>query len=401
MVTGTRRFDKSWLILTLIVLVAIGAGIILFIQLRIDKISEDIKEGRGINIAFFVTDQETLLFTELFLFDPVTGKAALFDIPGHWGDVIESLERVDRIDFLYDPSNPTEYREKISSLLEINIPYHFEMDLQGVEKLVDLLEGLEMFIANPVELIEEDRLVLLPSGSLILDGRKIRVFISYSISDESDIERRARHQKFIQAFLRGIAEYSEILQRDDVYPFLRGNINTNIGKRALLALIEHMPKLDLEHIVPKAVHGDEVSVDGQIILFPHFEGELIRESVRQTVQSLANTEILTVEEQTVVVEILNGTPRAGLAARTAHLFANFGYDIAPVENADRDDYENTTIISRRDNMATAQRIAGIINCTSVRSEPSSPDAISQELASSAVDVTIILGMDFDGRYCKE
>jgi len=91
---------------------------------------------------------------------------------------------------------------------------------------------------------------------------------------------------------------------------------------------------------------------------------------------------------------LNGTRVNGLAGRTAEIFRSFGYDLATAQNADRQDYEHTVVLARKGDLATAQQVARIINCTRVHAEPA-------EGIDTAVDVTIILGKDFDGRYCKE
>jgi len=176
-------------------------------------------------------------------------------------------------------------------------------------------------------------------------------------------------------------------------------MNTNIGRRAFGSLIEELGSLNADYIVSKPVHGDKVAVDEQILLFPHYEGNLVRESVRQTLESLANTEVFSEDELTVVIEILNGTEKTGLASRTAQLFANFGYEVARIGNAERDDYESTVVIARAD-LPAAQRLAGLIRCTNVEQEQTVSSEIGAELSPEAIDVTIILGLDFDGRYCK-
>lgn len=393
-------FDKAVLLLILIVVVALSTVVFLYLQLRTDEITDDIQKGNPINCVFLVSSDGELLFSELLLYHPETEKAAIFDIPTEWGDVIESLERMDRISVLYEYGNPRPFVEKLEQLLATNIEYWVEMDLSDVERLVDVLEGIEVFIPNPIERISDERLVLLPSGSLVLDGAKTRLFISYEDPDETDVERRGRHQKFLQATLKRLSERTDYVLNDTVFDFIRAAVKTNMSRRATEAFIRKLRTLNADHLVSKYVPGTRQVVDDQVLLFPHFEGQHVRESVRQTVDSLASTDVVSLDELSVVLEILNGTTRNGLAGRTRQLFESFGYDVRTIGNASRNDYERTQIISRSGNLAAAQRIADIIRCTDIVTDPEDANAAGTNASHDTIDITILLGSDFDGRYCK-
>ncbi len=390
--------DKSYILLGLIVIVVVSTVIFLSVQLRTDKIADAVRDGEPIPVVFLVSEDDSLLFTELFLYDSTTGKAAIFDIPGEWGDVIDSLGRMERIDILYEYGNPGAYIAKLEDLLAIELPYYIEMSLGGVERVVDLLEGIDLFIANPVEITDDEDFVLLPSGSLTLDGSKIRTFVSYTDPEEADIDRRGRHQKFVQSLLKRIGERVDYLVSDSVFSFLETSIRTNLSSRAFESFVKEMQKLNTDYIVLKHVHGDRVMGDDQELLFPHRKGNLIRESIRQTRDSLANTEIIGSDDLMITLEVLNGTSRSGLSERTSKLFADFGYDVVRFGNADRDDYEHTQVVANTTDIAAAQQVANLIQCSRVNTDETGEIS---EVDETAVDVTIILGLDFDGRYCKE
>jgi len=91
------------------------------------------------------------------------------------------------------------------------------------------------------------------------------------------------------------------------------------------------------------------------------------------------------------VEILSGASRAGVAARTASLFRNFGYEILSAKNADTTGYTETTVVDRTGNPDQAQKLAELIRCTKIVAQPETPGAAM---------ITIILGKDFDGRYVR-
>jgi hypothetical protein len=97
---------------------------------------------------------------------------------------------------------------------------------------------------------------------------------------------------------------------------------------------------------------------------------------------------------TVAIEVMNGTSVGGLARRAANVFQSFGYDVVSVANADNSDYQKTVVLDRKGRLEVAQRVADLISCQRVYSR-------LEETGDMTVDVTIILGTDFDGRYCKE
>ena len=396
-----KGIDKGIVILLLIVVVVAVASVFLVFQLRTNDVAEAIREGDPIVTAILVNDGERLLATEVLVYHPLTAKAAIFDIPGEWGDVIETVGRMDRIDLLYSGRSPATYIEKIENLLDIDIPWYLEMNLEQVEATVDILGGLEMFIANPVEMITDDKTVLLPSGSLVLDGAKIVEFLSYEDADEADLDRRARFQKYVQALVSRIGVQRDIVMSDPVFPVLYDMFSTNLSSRSFRSFVEEIANLNADYMVPKHVRGERVVVDEQELLFPHFKGNLIRESIRQTLVSLANIEVIGDDELIVVLDIRNGTENNGLASRTAQLFVDFGYDVLPASNAENFEYENTSIISNSGDISKAQQVASLIRCSRVEIASEPLPGSNGESFDERADVTIILGKDFDGRFCKE
>jgi anionic cell wall polymer biosynthesis LytR-Cps2A-Psr (LCP) family protein len=435
-----------------------GTGVFLYAQIRTDKITELLKKGKPFTVAFFVTDtgntvtrrealtaapggvpaaaqtpaagttgggavsqaarspaaartpvrttvtpaeNNKLLFTELFSYDPKTHKGALLDIPGNVGSLINSIQKIGRIDVLFKPGKVDAYRAKIESLIGSSIPLYIETDITDIPKIVDLLGGLNLFIANPVEETKTSPMVLLPSGSITLDGSKVESYLSYTASSDGEIEVISRRQRFIQALLKTIGENSSLFDRHGVYSAFKGWITTDMNRRSMLSFIALLPKLDAGRMVFQRVLGVNRTVDHQQLLFPHYDGRLLRETMRQTLASLAGPQVLSDQGLSVRLQILNGTLVSGLAHRTSQIFQSFGYDIAALGNANRQDYAHTEILDRTGNIAQAQKVGSIIQCTRVESKLSSGRTQSQPSAAvPAYDVTIILGKDFDGRYCK-
>jgi anionic cell wall polymer biosynthesis LytR-Cps2A-Psr (LCP) family protein len=393
MIRRKRKWDKSILLLVLIVLVVAAAGVFGYLQLRTDLFTEKVKGGEPVAVLFCLGGDQEYGFFELLLYHPDTSRGAILYIPGNVGLIIESLKKVDRIDALYERGSLELLIEKVEQLVAIDIP--FFIDLQDVElrNQVDLLGGLELFIPNPVDTSFAGQHVLLPSGSVTLDGDKIRDFIAYQDEMENEVDSVGRKQRFLQALLKAIAD-SALLEQKSAFSVFRNNMDTNLSPRALHSFVLEMKKLDYEKIVFQRVLGSSRIVDGKELLFPHFEGQLLKEIVKQTVETISSREPFSEDELTVAIEVLNGTNVGGLARRAANVFQSYGYDIVSVANADNADYQRTVVLDRKGRLEVAQRVANLIRCQRVYSR-------LEEIVDMSIDVTIILGTDFDGRYCKE
>jgi anionic cell wall polymer biosynthesis LytR-Cps2A-Psr (LCP) family protein len=377
----------------MIVLVVGAAAFFGYSQLRTDLFTEMLEQGQPLAVLFCLSGDQHYGFFEILLYHPETKRGAIIYIPGNVGMIMESLKKVDRIEVLYDRGNLKPLIDKIEELVAIDIPFFIDLQDAELRNQVDLLGGLELFIPNPVDTTVSGRRVLLPSGSVILDGDKIRDFISYKEEMENEVDSVGRKQRFLQALLKKIAD-SELAVQKKEFSVFRENLDTNFSARALGSFVAELKELHDEKIVFQRVLGSPRIVDGKELLFPHFDGQLLKEIVKQTIETISSQEPFSEDELTVTIEVLNGTNVGGLARRGANVFQSFGYDVISVANADNADYQKTVVLDRKGRIEVAQRVADLIRCQRVYSR-------LEESGDMTIDVTIILGTDFDGRYCKE
>ncbi|HUX41003.1 MAG TPA: LCP family protein [Rectinemataceae bacterium] len=381
-------FDKSSLPLVGILAVVVSVIVGMALTLASDPVSSAVKNDRIISLLVVLEEGGEPVATELFLYYPLTGKAAVLDIPGNTGLILKSVNKVDRIDSVYQKGRPQTYLREIRALLQTEIPLWLVFDENGLKKTADLLGGVEMFIPSAVDQSGPPR-ILLPQGTTLLDGDKLLQFASYVPQDEDDASAAARRQRLFQGFLRAIARQSDWLTRPDVFPTWSSSIKSNLGSEGLLHFVRGLAGLDIDHFLMQRVTGTKRVVDRQTLLFPHYDGDLVRDIVKQTLNALTTTGTGSTDVHTV--EILNGTTVKGLAGRAAEILGSFGYDVVSVGNADRTDYGNTRIVSRSSNPEVAKSLGGVIRCANI-----GPDDGS--LGSSDAEFTIVLGADFNGRY---
>lgn len=92
----------------------------------------------------------------------------------------------------------------------------------------------------------------------------------------------------------------------------------------------------------------------------------------------------------ILVEVLNATPRAGLARDATRELRRAGLDVVGFGNASGENRrDSTTVLVRRGDTATGERVAGILGQGRVAVET---DTLLR------VDVTVILGDDFQSTH---
>ena len=390
----SRKPDRSIILLVLIILVVVASGVYAYLQLRVDQITDALKKKLPLNTLFIFSDGEKALFFEVFFYTPDTRKGSLFYVPANLGGVIPRLNKVDGIDALYRKASTAALKARIEDLLGVGIPCVMDISMEDVSKLVDLLGGVDVFIANPVDLTRDGNRILLPSGSVTLDGDKARQYVSYEDPLETDADKIGRRQRFLQSLLKGLGEKNAFLLQRGPLRALRSLVRTNLSARALGSFIQEMGRFDSERMVLQRVLGTTRTVDGRELLFPHQEGELLKEAVKQAVAANASNEFVPPDSLSITVEVLNGTKTPGLATRARDLLQSYDYEVMPPNNADNDQYVNTVVLDRKGRLDDAKKLADIIRCTRIYSKP-------DPQMDQAVDVTVILGKDFDGRFVKQ
>ena len=383
-----KLFAPSNIILLVILLVILATVVFISMSVREDNVQKKLSEGRSIAFIFNMTDKKSILFSEVFIYHPGTHRTAVIDIPVNYGSLIKSLSRVDRLDVLYKKGKPEQYIKKIEVESALSIPFYLDFDLEEFKNFVDLLGGLDFVIGTPV--IRHETLsdtVLLPGGRHKLDGDKVMEYILNEELNSADSELASSRQKLIQTFVSALGAQKDLLLKKEVFPVLYKNMDTNMSQLDLKSFLDEISKADCPRMIFHRVLGDKKIVDDKVMLFPHYNGNLLREGLKQIVEALGNTNVL--EGGNINIEILNGTSVGGLANRTSTTYRSFGYNVTTVGNADSGDVEQTRIIGHRNDLAIIDRVAKVIKCKNISTDSGTEGTI-----------TIILGKDFDGRQCK-
>lgn len=391
---------KSIILVIAILLIMVALIIVMSLSLRTNPVEESLSGDHGIAACLVINDGEgNPLVTNVVLYYPPTQMGALFNIPGNVGGIYSSLGRVDRIDVVYSEKGMQTYSGEIAKLFRLDIPFTLDISLQNLGILTDLLGGLRVFVPSPVDVVgPEGERWLLPSGVVNLDGDKIQTYMQYFAEEEAEGARADRRQNVIIALISALREKRSVMFSKKNFAAFGELVDTNMNQAALYTLLEMFSHMDSERLSPQTITGSLRNTDGKLLLFPFYNGQLIKDVVMQRMAMLrtANEEM---QMRVYVVEIQNGTGTQGLARNTAALLSTVGYDVLQAVNADRDDYEHTVIINHIGNKEAAESLGNFITCYNIKDEE--VRSLDQEWSSAAeVDFTLILGSDFDGRYVR-
>ena len=398
------KVDTSILLLALIGLLLAGGVVFVVSSLRQDPIRESLAGDRVINTLFVIEDEGKPLCSYVLMYYPATKRAAAFDVPGSLGLIIQSINRVDRIDTIYDPRRIGPFANEIGKLLGIEISFSVAITLEDLGKITDLIEGVELFIPTPVDEYQDGH-ILFPSGVNILDGDKASVYITYELPEESSELVNFRRQRFFIGLIKRLGEKNGFLNNPKASQIFHSLVKTGINRRTQVKLFDEFAGIDADRISIQSVGGNIREVSGQPLIFPHFDGSLIKEIARQTLADLVRPSESTMGDRVFTVEVQNGTSVTGLAGRTAELFRGFGYDIISIGNADQNDYEKTLVIDSSGYENVARSFAEVIRCSNIRFDtPQLSDAeIDMDIRNYEyrADFILIIGKDFNGRYVTE
>jgi len=393
---------SRFLLVLILILFAVGiTAVALFF--RSNPVDDALSANRVINVLFVIEDEKKPLSTYVLMYYPGTRRAAVFDIPGELGLLLTRISRVDRIDTVYDPSRIGNYENEIEKLLGIDINFNIVITKESLVSLVDLLEGVQIFIPSAVSRIDGDKVILFPSGMTVLDGDKAGDYATYTLDDEDREMEVFRRQRFFLGFLNRQIQMNERLKNKDAAKLYYSFFKTNLNQRTLALLFDEFVYIDTDRVNIRSVDGTLREVSGQILVIPHWDGSLIQEVVRQTQGSLTREVEDYLNERTLTVEVLNGTAINGLAGRTAEMLQSFGYDVISIGNADRNDYESTEIISRSTEESMVNDFAELIRCNNIRRESILPQEFEVgdiESFEYKADLTLIIGRNFNGRYVE-
>lgn len=163
-------------------------------------------------------------------------------------------------------------------LYNINISSYITIEMEGVEELTDLVDGIEI---TSIENLNSTKLILKKGQKKILNGEDARIYISYRDEDiEANARRMERQKQFLSALLNktGNQVFNDYSKLVDLYTTMTPYFNSDISFAQIAYLAQNCLSMNF---------GDSIeykSIDGSLIEGKQWiEFEADKESTLQTV----------------------------------------------------------------------------------------------------------------------
>ncbi len=122
--------------------------------------------------------------------------------------------------------------ETLENLTGLLINDYVVVHFDGVEDIVNALDGITLEIEQPIEVGIEGRRVYIPAGTQTLDGTEALAYVSYRGGPTADIGRIGRQQKFLQVLAREATSPAKLPRLPATARAVWRNIETNMNPLA-------------------------------------------------------------------------------------------------------------------------------------------------------------------------
>lgn len=209
--------------------------------LGVKVLTSDLEEPPAEDLGYhaLVNSFQGLADTMLLLrFDPATGKLAALSIPRDTQAYIEGHGRrkINEANYYGGPSLAA---ETVSNLLDgVTIDRYVRINIQGVEKLIDALGGVKVYVPKDMKYSDDSQhlYINLKEGEQRLDGAKAVQFLRFRYDEYGDISRVQRQQMFMRALVEQSLKPQTLLKIPDIMSVIQSYVDTNLTLEELVAL---------------------------------------------------------------------------------------------------------------------------------------------------------------------
>lgn len=233
-------------------------------------------------------------------------------------------------------------------IVNLDIQYYVRIDFNAFVEIVDSLGGITVDVKDSIydpyypNATDDGYTVFSVSkGVQEMDGETALKFVR-SRKTTSDFDRSARQQQVLEAMQQ------KALSRDvltssgklkSLYNAVKDNVNTDMTLREMISMAGYGSHMDRSRLVTKVIH-DDPGQEGGFLYTPEreqFDGRFVLIPYGQDYELIHKYADLVFHQREIylenpVIEVLNATPRAGIARNTAYQLNRFGFNVRSIDN---------------------------------------------------------------------
>ena len=366
----------------------------------------------------FLTD--TIVLTSM---QPTTGEVAMVSIPRDLGVDIpgKGWYKINHANAFGESrqsgSGGSLATRVVADTFNVNIPYYIRVDFSAVEKIIDDIDGVTIDVERAFTDTQypasnyEYQTISFQNGVQTMDGATALTYIRSrhgNNGEGSDFARARRQQRMILALKEKILSFETLanpIRIHSIMETLGAHLTTNMDFADIISMMKIAKQADFSNILPVVLDSspdgylkETIGVDGAYMLAPvtgNFENiSALIENIFDTDSSLVpKTPIDTPEQEKpvltpAIVEIDNGTWRAGLAAQIKKQLEDDGIVVTTIGNTTQRPVLQSAIYVLN---ARGQETANAIKSALSIPIKETPNGVSWAIGT---EVLVILGEDF-------
>ncbi len=308
----------------------------------------------------------------LVKFDPETKKMAMLSIPRDTRTEIEGYG-IKKINAANVQGGPALTAKTVSNLLGgAGIDRYVRINVLGVEKLVDALGGVTVYVPKDMKYKDESQhlYINLKAGKHHLNGDQALQLLRFRRDELGDIGRIQRQQMVMRALMEQALNLGTLKQLPEIFNVVKENIDTNMTGEELAALLRFANDANqskkIQQLLLPGTFGDPGKSNASYWL-PNPDGIAKLMAQHFDLESEQGQQIADPASLRVAIQDSTGGDRSNLQPLIRALEKS-GYRNIYVAKAWSEPLEVTHIIAQQGDIETAESIRNSLGFGEVRVE---------------------------------
>jgi polyisoprenyl-teichoic acid--peptidoglycan teichoic acid transferase len=335
----------------------------------------------------------------LVRFDPLHNDLKVLSIPRDTRTFVPNMGMT-KINAANVQGGPAVTAQVVSELLGgVGIDRYAILNIQGVEKLVDALGGVELYVPKDMNYQDDSQhlYINLKEGQQHLNGNQALQFLRFRYDNYGDIGRIQRQQLLLRALMEQSLNPRTIANLPEITNVIRSHVDTNLSMEELLALLGFASKTDRSSVEMLMLPGDfstpeydasywlpnYAAIDQLVQTHLKADGGGITVRSNETGSAKDSTSVATPESLRITIQ--NSTAESAVADEVADTLYDRGYGNLSVGYNYPEALGVTRIIAQNGDRQTAESLRDLLQLGEVRIENTG------DLNS---DITIQVGSDW-------
>ena len=369
------------------------------------------------------TDQENVELTDTIIvasYNPNTQKATLLSIPRdtYTGTNTKKATAYEKINALYSRKNdPQTTLDAVNKITGLDIQYYVVIKTEALIKLVDVIGGITYNVPIDMDYDDptQDLHIHLKAGEQKLDGSKAEQLVRFRHNNngttypaeygDNDLGRMRTQREFIMQVLKQTLKSENIFKIGQILDLAKENVITNADFNAIKDYVPYAVEFNTDNLLTETLPGttpdwkltNNVSIfvvdkeETEELIQELFYDRDIEETTEEETENLdentvdnSTTAISTTNKSEIKIEVLNGSAESKMLQKAVDELEGAGYNVTRTGSATT---TTKTTITNKSNIKDSilKNIKEVLGTGSISTNESS---------SSKVDITIIIGKDY-------